>query len=222
MNATTRNSMTRYQWLAVASAMTLLVMARVDAAILGTYVDASTSGVGSNTGPATAFTGGQNSFDNLWWDRPLAGFNLQNNTVIEATGGENAPELTTTVTGLSSGTYDVYVLYWTFLGSPATDQGIAAALGADPLVEYWRADGSSFSTGIKHPDDTTTELYEVKLGTFTGNSFTVRVDHAGSSPSGVSDERTWYDGVAYVLVPEPTSTLLFGVGGLILWLRRRR
>jgi len=207
----------------VAAALVVLGLAYccpvAKAAILGTYVDASTS---TNTAPLSAFAGSQVHTDQKWWDRPLGGFNLNNNTVIEATLSEDTPVITTTVTGLTSGEYAVYVLYWTFLGSADKDQGIAAALGADPLVEYWRTDGVSFSTGIKHPDTTTTELYQVKIGTFTGTSFAVNVDHAGSSLSGVSDERTWYDGVAYVEIPEPAMIGALAIFPVLVCRRRCR
>ena len=33
---------------------------------------------------------------------------------------------------------------------------------------------------------------------------------------------TWFDGVGYKLVPEPSSTIMLGLGGLALILRRRR
>ena len=47
-------------------------------------------------------------------------------------------------------------------------------------------------------------------------------DFAAAGTSGNSDSRTWYDGVGYELVPEPSASLLGAMGTLTLLLLRRR
>ena len=47
-------------------------------------------------------------------------------------------------------------------------------------------------------------------------------DFPAAGTSNNSDSRTWYDGIGYELVPEPSSSLLGAMGALTLLLRRRR
>lgn len=66
-------------------------------------------------------------------------------------------------------------------------------------------------------------LYAVYLGETTLSGATeidVYVDMLIEGST--SETRTWYDGVGYEAVPEPSSTALLGLGGLSLILRRRR
>ena len=64
-------------------------------------------------------------------------------------------------------------------------------------------------------------MYGVKIGsaiTASGTTINVFVDNL---TGGDSATRTWYDGVGFEAVPEPSAALLGGLGFLAL-LRRRR
>jgi hypothetical protein len=66
-------------------------------------------------------------------------------------------------------------------------------------------------------------MYGVNLGQETvigGSAINFFIDQDGTTSGGT--DRTWYDGVGYEVVPEPSSMALLGLGGLALILRRRR
>ena len=104
-----------------------------NAGYIGTYVDATTS----NTTPSSAFemtTG--SDYDNLWFVEARAG--CGNGDVLASNAPvENSPMLTTAVSGVANGSYNVYVQYWV---SSEVELGAAwniqAAISGSPLVTY--------------------------------------------------------------------------------------
>jgi hypothetical protein len=189
------------------------------AAIYGTYVDADPTGGSPNTIPSTAFpssfTYAGDYGDNLWDVR--SGFGA-NNTVIEAGGNtENPPLITTSVTGLTSGNYDVFVLFGAAINPaiPGVEWSVRAALHNGTLVEYDKNTPGIIDVGL-FPGSSAIELYEAKVGTVS-SATSFSVDLRNSTRTSVA---TFYDGVAYAPVPEPSSIALLSTAALFLVRRR--
>lgn len=137
--------------------------------------------------------------------------------------------LETTVSGLPSNTYDVYVFYLTSTGNQ-TDANwdieaqvgpnppvIAAGLGdgIDPgTLDFAVAPTTAFQNGA-------IQMRAIHIGTVTGTEFKVFIS-APDTVTGGGEPRTWYDGVGYAVVPEPGSLALIAMGGLCVLRRRRR
>ena len=201
-----------------------LVAAKAQAAIVGTYVDATTSNTALNTNIVTI--GSEIDTDNLWYLRTGVG---QSDTVLTSQGGlpvgpgeEDSPMLTTTVTGLAAGTYNVYVLYETFTGRP---WNVRAAISGNSLVTYDEFNG--VDTGISFQSGAII-LRQALLGSVvSAGTIAVDIDDAGLmgsfDPENLQDARSWYDGISYQLVPEPSSLTLalYGLGVCALARRRR-
>ena len=115
--------------------------------------------------------------------------------------------LTTTVSGLASGGYDIYLVYrtWNYPGYYGWGE-IQAAISGQPLVQYDETSGTdtgySSWAGYEY-------IRQVKLGTLSGiTSFSVDVD---DTPAVNGD--TVYSGVAYEqVIPEPSALLALGIG----------
>ena len=92
----------------------VLAAGSTNAGMIGTYVDATTS----NTGPGADFSASDNDTDNLWFVDSTR-THCENGNVVVSNGygitgdAEDSPTLTTTVSGLANGTYNVYAIYWT-------------------------------------------------------------------------------------------------------------
>jgi hypothetical protein len=119
---------------------------------------------------------------------------------------------------LAAGDYDVFVLF----GSQATDGATAyqlqAGLTSGSLVQY----SAASSGAVKVVDDGTAfDGYRIKIGTttVTGGSLDVFVDNRANTAA--ADERSYYDGIGYELVPEPSSVALL-LGAIPFALTRRR
>lgn len=215
---------------------TALVLAGISASHAAiTYVDATTS---NTTGSATYPTTGNLYADNLWSIRTLAAADAVNATIFEAgplrVGGEDVPLLTTQITGLTVGqTYQIYTYYVSFATDTMQPWQIQTGLAPGSLTTYVAGTGASLvaagSTDLVTPGGSPVTVptnnrsyFQASLGTAVANSsgsISVYVD----APAGTLDanNRTWYDGVGYQLVPEPSSALL-GLFGAVTLLRRRR
>jgi hypothetical protein len=206
-----------------------------------TYVDAVDGASGNTyaTGGALATTTwyetGTLANDNAKWRKRTLG---NNSTVYEGDyNAQSDPELTTQVTGLSDGNYNVWAFFWDSSGTGNT-WTMSAGLTSGSLSPYSNdGPGSQVVTAMTLADFTSigmvTEgdrtLYGINLGqaTVAGGSGLINVFVDGTSYNGVatpnaSATRTWYDGVGYEAVPEPSIAALFGLTGLMLLLRRRR
>lgn len=213
-----------------------------------TYVDA-VEGFGGNTRATNStqsntdwFIPETTSADNDDWVKRTTLQGSNGDTVFQAMPNgspELIPELNTTLSGLANGTYKVWVFYWDQVTNDTQNWTIAAGLTSGSLTTYSSpgepavttattvnvstAASLSFTSSVQVAStDTNRQLFGVYLGEVgvTGGSdinFYVDMVINGSS----SASRTLYDGVGYELIPEPSTTLLGGLGLLAL-LRRRR
>jgi hypothetical protein len=165
--------------------------------------------------------------------------------------GETIPVIRQTLTGLAAGSYDVYAYFWTAsnvrwgisAGLAENARTAVHGIGGTTLDTHTYSDSTvsrvtvanltdgSFSTGNAPTlaiGGTDRVLAQFFLGTavvdgtgilnvFIGNQ---QIVNAGTVP-GVTNSRTWFDGVGYELIPEPSSALL-GMVGMTFLLRRRR
>lgn len=148
---------------------------------------------------------GSTAEDTQWKVRPLG----TNGTIFQALhSGNSIPELSTEITGLADGTYEIWVFFW---DGPNTNQWtVSAGLTSASLTTYSFDDPDS-NTAVSVAASTlnfaigsspmTFEdprvLYGVNLGEATvsnGAAITVYIDNLAG---GGSNNRTWYDGVGY-------------------------
>lgn len=204
----------------VFTAATQAAVSYVDADTANTTIDDAAIVLGTNV--ATTRT----TADDLWGYETSTAFNTNGDSVFAAGGTENAGTLKTTVSGLSSATYDVWAYFW----SPG-NWDIEAKLGANPTVygtgngpPAFTASTQTFVGAVETQGEgglSTSVLYGVYLGQTTGTSIEVLIDNPDGTLGGTFD-RTWYDGIGYeFVIPEPASLALLGLGGLMV-LRRRR
>ena len=209
-----------------------------DAATI-TFVDATAANTSGAT--LTASAGGAGS---AWKIRTGLGNDSGVVAVTSNASAATAPELTTTITGLVDGQeYNIFGYFWSIADGVSTaDWDIEFGLTSGSLTTY---DAGSVSlsnvTNLSStPLDTTTPADEFDATSFTtsvlvseGNRRLIQVA-LGTATADVNGEiavyiddsagdnnRSWYDGVGYEVVPEPGSLALLGLGGLCV-LRRRR
>ncbi len=204
-----------------------------------TYVDA-TDGPNGNTrlasgGVFLALTGSPIGNDNQWSLRPFANgggvFTTNDGT---PSGPEDAPGLVTSISGLiPNRAYEVFGFFWSDSNNWRLKSSLTAMppLGDDPSVSF-SANGAAGTTDA--PTATGADFAgPVLIG--EGNRIMLRAD-LGLAPATSSGEirvwiddfanttagnRTWYDGVGYALVPEPSALALASLLVLTMWGRPR-
>lgn len=213
-----------------------------------TYIDAdSTPGTGNTVldGAGSIVTGAnatQSSSDGIWSTRPRA---VNGGTVLVGAEGESAsPRLITTFDLPAPGVYNIFGFFYinnqgVLSGSPQTGGWDAEFQlgngGAQTVYSAGVGNAANLSANAAYFDNPAViraegsiHLHEAALGTWdtstNGTTVTVYIyDNDGVTTDGsatANDDRTWYDGVGYEVVPEPASLALLGIGGLCL--RRRR
>lgn len=216
--------------LATTSLLALAALLPAQAAF--TYVDATDTSSGNTTlSDGTPFDANDGTGGTTWRQRDNVAFG-SGGTVFE--GVEPSPTIVTTLTGLTPGTsYEIVVHFWD-PDSDVEDWNIQAGFTVGSLATYSRA-ADDVPGGIASPlsssltYDTAPDLFAAggrssfaaMLGTATANGsgeIQVFLDDIGSTDV---NQRTWYDGVSYQVVPEPTTALL-GLLGFAGLLRRRR
>ncbi|MCH7229007.1 hypothetical protein [Haloferula sp. A504] len=188
-----------------------------------TYVDAA-EGSGGNT-----FATGSTLEDTSWMVVDVSATDddqWSKRTTVEGNGDtlfqgmpngspDLIPELTTEITGLADGTYDIYVFYWDQVDSDTQNWVLSAGLTSGALTTY----SSPFEPEVI--DATTENVTNAANLPFTGpvtvraggglrSLFGIKVGQAtvsGGSPVAVhvdmnldgnsSTTRAWYDGVGY-------------------------
>lgn len=214
-----------------------------------TYVDAiADGGVGTvnttETGGAALATwysgsGSSASLDNQWARRTSGATTFGNgaNDILQYhdPNVNSAPELRTTITGLSVGvTYDLYAFFWdadggqTWTLDAGTTSGALTTFSADVdtvagTTNAVAASTLTYSSAIATASDNRI-LYTASIGQVTiGAGGTVDIFIDNTLSDNTDSQRSWYDGVGYAAVPEPSTValLVMGTAGVCL-LRRRK
>lgn len=207
------------------------------------YVDATAGSAGNTTlADGSAFNpplNGTTGTDNNWEQRTTFG---SGGNIFESSGevsSEDAPQLRTTVSGLIPGqAYNVYAMFWD-PSSTTEDWNLRAGLTAGSLTLFARADAvgdpalpgavaAGLASGLTYTTaptiflESARDLLAADLGTAVADAngqLPVYIDDLAQA--GTVNRRSWYDGVAVSVVPEPAALSLLAIGGLMMGRRRR-
>lgn len=208
----------------IITTLTTMALGAITAQGAITYVDATTSNTTFGDGSAFAPIG-TTANDGNWGTRTVFG---NGGEIYTSVAAEDSPELRTTISGLAAGNYNVFAYYWVAGDGAPTGNNqwdFATGLSTGATTEYaWNGGTQITSTAGFTVAPLITEgnrrLFQIDLGPVaadgSGNINVFINDNPGN------DDRTWYDGVGFEPVPEPSSTALLGLGGLAMLLRRRR
>jgi hypothetical protein len=183
------------------------------------YADASPANTTLASGGALDATGpsaSNGAADGKWHWRTGPGNGGSVLASAEA-GGENATPLRTRVTVAQAGLYDVWA---NFYGETSGDWRIRAGLTETDMQLFRRivgesVDGTDFTTAPVLIGGETSSLYQAYLGRVrlaANANLDVFVDddavQTGTTGTLIGNTaRTWYDGISYAPVPDPTTAL---------------
>ena len=211
------------------TALTAALLAGLPASATITYIDA-VEGPGGNTfatGGSQADTSWLSTDDGDWENRAFG-----NNATIFETRVDAADnvELTTQITGLADGTYDIYVFFWDQVTNDTGSNWTISAgftpgsltsysAAGEPLVPDTTQQGVtyagalSFTNTVQTDDTVNRQLFGANIGQVVvsgGSAVNVYIDNytdiVAAGDGNVGDQRTWYDGVGYELAAVPGDT----------------
>lgn len=227
-------------------AMACLLVASRRAAATTVYVDA-THGAG-NTEVAASAGGGtfnpsgpldnQGPANDGLWDLRAFG---NSGTIYQNAGTgavvDDAQRLVTSVP-VPAGTYNVFAYFWSDnsnawrLRAGLTDGALPLYVPGDAgVTQFYTGSDATVLSSTLSPNPFTSNvmiaegnrrLYQIALGQTTGSSITVFVDDMGADQVEFN-QRSWYDGIGYTLVPEPAAggLAILAMAGLTGAMRRR-
>lgn len=198
-----------------------------------TYLDANRDNVfRANDDTNVWWTTSSYSSDDLWRERAGVWGLSDSDTILPPLGstvsggeiyqsidsgqsGKDAAALKITIDDVSVGDH-LYAIFWTDEnGSPWS---IRAGLDLGDLTTFSPYTSDSYEMAY---DSAGRVMWAGDLGDVTSyGSYTIYIDDL---PTDDSNSRTWFDGVAAGVIPEPASSALaLGGLGMLLLLRRRR
>ncbi|MGB6221305.1 hypothetical protein [Haloferula sp.] len=182
-------------------------------------IDGNTYATGSTLDDITWVGPDSPDTDNFLWNKRSPGNNSSLFQALPSGSPSGIPELTTEITGLTDGTYEVWAFYWDQVDNDTQNWVISAGLESGSLGTYsspgepevpnattagvTNAADLVFTNNVLPAEDGLRNLFGVNLGRIAvsgGSPINVRVDMLlfgfGSS------RRVWYDGVGYSRLSE--------------------
>jgi acetyl esterase/lipase len=185
-----------------------------------TYVDAVEGASGNTfaTGGSLANTSwvGPNSFssNSTQWNKRL-GVEGNGDTLFQGSSSTNSPpELTTRITGLADGTYNIWAFYWDQVVDDNQNWVLSAGLNSGSLGTYSSpgepAVGGATTAGVANAASLTfsnpvavvgggglRNLFGINLGQVDVAGGAAVSVHIGNNLTNGSNNRAWFDGVGY-------------------------
>lgn len=189
----------------------------------GTWVGAVDGTNAFQSSDGTSAFSSTTSTAGLWHDRSNIFAVVGHTTVAPETGGyqgqpSTSNEIIMTISGLTATmSYDIYVQFGVNDTGGGGQQNIDAGFASGSLTTLTEAGATDTDAGLVLGG--TWEARERFLGTAVADGsgeIDVFVDYATGA------ERTVFNGLSYVAVPEPSAIALLGLGGLAFFGRRRR